>query len=635
VKENNSDQIFYTLDGSVPNNQLSLYSAPIIINQTTPVRIKVYRNGALPSPVLTHTYFFEENLNLSVISLVTAHSNFWGSTGIYQNYNSGEERPVHIEYFEQDGTPGFSLDGGVKIHAPEARTQKSLRLYARPEYGKSKIDYKIFDDKEIDNFECLVLRNGGNDGAQINKTQIRDVYVHKIYQNLNPDYATSAYRPVHVFINGDYWGIYDLRERQDEDYIKANFGFEKEEIDFLEYDHAEPGYMKTIAGDWNDFNNLKSFVLNNDMSVPANYNTMIDWMDMDNFIDYQITEILIGNQDWCNNNIKFWRPRAAGGKWKWVLWDTEYGLGTFRNHDVGKPNFNFFHMAMTWCGWGDGDYTWLLRKLMANEEFKWQFISRSLDLLNSGLKPSYTINFFDELAEGIAPDMQKQFDRWGSNNTTWTNDLNYTRDFITQRPDHYHRHIANELGFDPALHELSVDVSDPAMGWVKINTILIGENTPGIETPPYPWSGGYFGATSVRVKAIARPGYQFVRWEGISNSTNEEITIQLSGDGGLTAIFESGGSTGFNDSERNNDNVIHIYPVPAKDHITIQINDSDARTCIIQFANSVGQIMAVQQVQLLTDDVFEMDVRAYPAGIYFLTAKFPDGKAVTKKILIK
>jgi hypothetical protein len=634
IPDNNQDVIHYSLDGSEPTTNSPVYSAPIILNQNTPVRIKVFRDDAIPSSICTNTYFFEDSLHLGVVSLVTTHSNLWGSTGIYTYYGSGEERPVHVEYFKQDGTPAFSLDAGVKIHSPDRKPQKSFRLYARSEYGTKEINYKIFEEKEITKFKRLILRNGSNDGAKYKKTHLRDAFTHRIYQQLDPNNAIAAYLPAHVFINGNYWGIYNLRERQDEYYIKENFGYGADEIDFLEYDYAEPNHQKTVAGDWNDFNNLKDFVINNDMAVESNFQIMDDWMDMDNFIDYQIIEIFIGNQDWFNNNVKFWRPIAPGNKWKWILWDTDYGLGTYNKYPVGHPDFNFFNMAMTHGGWGAEDCTWLLRNLMENEDFNHHFVSRTLDLLNTIMLPSYTVNQFNILDNGIAPDIQKQFDKWGSDTTLWENDLEHTRDFVTRRPYFFRKHIAEELEFDTTLYNITVDVSNTDEGMVKVNTILIDGSTPGIDNSPYPWTGKYFKDTPINFKAIAKPSYEFVYWVGASSSTNPEITISLTGNAQLTAVFELVNS--IEDSEFAAGHLqINIFPVPAKDNMTVKISNPERQELTLQVYNISGQHLLYKEVSGIADYQLDINVSSYKAGIYILKIIANNGWVKAKKFSVQ
>jgi len=632
--EDGEGGIYYTTDGSIPDINSDCYSGPINIEQTSCIRARAIRPGQVAGNIITQTYLINENLNLDVVSLVTDPANFWGESGIYQHYNTGEERPIHIEYFDKEGFTAFQLDAGVKIHSPDNRTQKSLRLYARDECGTESIDYKIFENKNICHFKRLILRNGGNDGAQIRKTQIRDAYVHSIYQNLNPDYACSAHKAVHVFINGNYWGIYNLRERQDEYYIKDNYGYEADEIDFLEYDYAEPGIKKTICGDWQDFENMKAFVINNDMSVEQNYGIIKNWIDIDNFIDYQITEILIGNQDWCNNNIKFWRPRATGGRWKWVLWDTDYALGTYRTHAIGEPTFDFFTFAMQWGGWGDDDYTWLLRNLMNNENFKYHFITRSLDLLNSGLKPSFTIQHFDSLANGIGIDMYRQFEKWGSSVSIWENDLNYARTFIEQRPSNYLGHIAQYYGFDPYTCNITLDVNDANMGILKINTIELKKGSPGIGANTYPWEGAYYESLPIDVTAIAKPGYRFVKWEGDIISKDIRLNIQLESDIYLKAVFEKDPGTAIHEND-NQLPGISFFPQPANDFVNIRFNNCPDDQIRLKITNLSGQCILEEHIQVSEGSNTMINISSLQPGVYIMTAFFRDSAFYSGRMLVQ
>jgi hypothetical protein len=632
TSENSQDIIRYTLDGSEPTMLSPLYSSPINISQTTAVRVKVFRDGAISSAVFTHTYLFENDLHLDVVSLVTTSENLWGSEGIYTNYNSGKEKPVHVEFLKHSGDQGFNLDAGIKIHAPDSKPQKSFRLYARGKYGTKKIEYRVFNEKEITSFRRLVLRNGGNDGAKYKKTHIRDAFIHEIYQQLNPENAVAAYLPVNVFINGSYFGIYNLRERQDKYYMKDNFGYDEDEIDFLEYDWAEPGHKKTITGDWNDFNRLKSYVISENMADEASFQMMEDWMDMDNFIDYQIIEIFIGNQDWFNNNIKFWRPRSQEGKWKWVLWDTEYGLGTYRDWPVGHPEFNFMHMAMTYGGWGNDDYTWLLRNLMDNQGFKQKFVTRMLDLLNSLLVSDYTISQFDPFAEKIAPDMQKQFDKWGSNMSLWENDLQYTRDFLTQRPEYFIENTAKELGYSSAVCNLTVDVLGLSKGIVKVNTIDLDQSTPGMGNMPYPWTGKYLKDIPVKLKAIPEPGKVFLHWEGASNSKNSEIMLSLTGDTEITAVFENLISVEDHTSDVME---IKLYPVPVSQNLTVEVSNPERKGLTLRIFNVSGQSVFTKEINGQENVKFSLNISSFKAGVYVLRTIVDNGNVMVKKFIVQ
>ncbi len=522
-----SATIRYTLDCSEPTSSSPVYTSPIFVDTTTVIRASAFKENWIAGAIATATYIFNADFSLDVVSLVTQHDNFWGSSGIYSNPTLGVEKPIHLEYFPENGGETLRINLGVKIHSPDSRQQKSLRFYARSQYGENEINYQLFDDLDIDSFKRFILRNGGNDGFEKLKTQIRDPLSHIIYKQSNPENSVSAYKPVNVYLNGEYWGVYNMRERQDKYYIRSHFG--EEDIDFLEYDAHEPSFMHAIEGDWQNFNALKNFVMSQDMSIDSNYQVVENWMDIENFVDYQIFEIFIGNQDWLSNNIKFWRPRREGAKWKWVLWDTEYGLALFYpDFSIGYPDFNFLHMALTWGGWGSGDYTYLLRNLVENEGFREYFITRFADLLNVDLKENGNIiHVIDSLFTLVSPDVQYQFNRWGGNFSNWQTKVNEIKDFTNGRPTYIRHHIIDEFQLD-TLFTLSLNVAQPGTGIVKVNTI---------EVSTFPWDGICFTDYVTVLEAVPAQGYQFFEWLGTGSGT-PKIFLSADGDTSFTAVFK-------------------------------------------------------------------------------------------------
>lgn len=503
-------EIRYTLNGLEPTATSALYSSPIHISETTPLRAKTFRDGYIPSQIQTFTYIIDEIFILPTMSLVTSPDNLWGTYGIYDHRFEDWEKPIHIEYFEDDSTLGFTLDGGVKIHAPDARPQQSLRLYARSEYGDNEIEYRLFEDKEIDTFKRLVLRNGGNDGMQLGLTQIRDAFLSIVFRQTNPANSMSSYKPVHVFLNGEYWGIYNLRERQDRFYIASNFDYD-DDMDFLERDAHEPDTRHAIEGDWEAFDSLHDFIDTMDMSIDTNYAYVKTRMDVENFAEYWIFEVFAGNRDWLSNNVRFWRPRTSDGVWRWILWDVEYGLGCFYpDYDHGFPDWD----CLGWStrpggGWsGTGDNTVIIRNLLENDEFKYYFIIRFADLLNTNLRPSYTVPVIDSLQNDLLADVYWQIDRWGSSLALWIQKVQELRNYVTDRPFYLRQHIITKFELD-TLYTATIDVDPPGTGIIELNTISLNS---------FPWNGIYFTTVPIVMEAVPNDGYSFVGWDGAYSS---------------------------------------------------------------------------------------------------------------------
>ncbi len=528
--DNPEATVRYTLDGSAPTEQSEEYTAPIEISEATMLRARAFKFDALPSRIATNTYLPGDDFHLDVISLVTDSTHLWGDDGIYDNRFSGIEKPVHIEYFNPGGELQFEVDAGIKIHAPDNRPQQSLRLFARSQYGDTRIEHQLFEDKDVHWFKRLVLRNGANDGQQLSRTHFRDHVTHRLFSEMDPDNIYSACKPVNVFINGQYWGIYNLRERQDRHFVESNYGYT--DIDFLERTANSPTTRDQQAGDWQDYDAMRDYLKQNDMADTAHYHVIKDWMDVRNFVDYMVTEIWTGNRDWLSNNVKYYRPRDnPDTKWKWILWDTEYGLGCYPANDHGNPNFNALHMAMTWGGWpphwGIENSTYMMHNLKESPEFVDYFITRHADLLNAWLRPDNVLETVDELVALYAPEMPKQVNRWGLSMGIWNNAINGLTNWIGPRASYCREHIISKFDHVVAEHVITLDVEPAGAGYIEVNTIYTDE---------LPWQGFYFEGVPVVLNAIPYSGFQFQQWIE-TESDSIRLEVWLESDSAFTALF--------------------------------------------------------------------------------------------------
>jgi hypothetical protein len=528
--------IYYTTSGSEPTESDALYTGPINISSTTMLRARAFKPDYLPSRIATNTFIQSVDYSLDIISLSTDNSHWFGPSGIYDNRYTGIEKPLHLEYFNNQGELQFELDGGVKIHAPDNRPQQSLRLYFRSEYGDGEVNYQLFEEKDITSFKRLVLRNGGNDGQQAQRTHFRDVLCHSLFREMNSDNIYAAYKPVNVYLNGVYWGIYNLRERQDKYFAAANFGTDN--IDFLERTAETGDSRNAIEGDWVNYDAMKSYIINNDLSDDNHYQVVENWMDVRNYVDYMVTEIWTANRDWLSNNIKFYRPRNnPAAKWKWVLWDTEYGMGCFPANDHGNPNFDALHMSMGWGGWPPHwgiNSTYLMQNLRVNPEFTDYFITRHADLLNSHLRTDNVLERIQELKSIYEDDMPFQVGRWGGSTGAWNGSISILNNWVSgtgwsnSRNAHCRQHIINKFDHVTDQHIITLNVLPAGAGFIKVNTIQTDEDS---------WSGYYFEGVPVQLTAIAYPGYEFEEWMEI-DVENPNLEVWMTSDSTLTALFE-------------------------------------------------------------------------------------------------
>ncbi len=530
--------IKYSLNGSEPTMSSASYASPLNINSTMVLRAKAFKTGFINSSITTNTYFINENHNLPVFSISTDSANFFDwNTGIYvlgpnakkvepyygANYWQDWEKPIHIELFEPDGKQGFSIDAGVQIAGGWSRInpEKSLAVFARGKYGYNEIAYKLFPDLPCSSYQSFMLRNGGQDNEG---TMMRDEMEQTVLKKTGLD--VQDYRPAIVFLNGQYWGIHNLREKESEHYLAQHHGVDPDNLDRLEVDGT------VLQGDNINYNNLYNYISSNDMSMQANYDYVKTQMDVDNFISYMVSEIYIDNTDWPGSNIKFWRERIPTGKWNWMVYDTDYGFGLDPAQGYTHDNLAAA-TATNGPDWPNPPWsTLLLRRLLLNPQFKTDFINKFADYVNTIFDPAKVVNTINTIKAAIAPEMPRHIAKWGGNITDWNNNVDYLNTFAVNRPQYARQHFINKFSLAGTVN-FTINVSSQSGGKVQINTVKLDE---------YPFSGVYFKNIPVKLTAEASNGYSFTGWTGSITASSTEINITPSTDINLTANFVQDGS---------------------------------------------------------------------------------------------
>lgn len=547
--------IRYTLDGSEPTEQSLLYNSSITLAKTTVIRAKAFQVGKLPSKTITNSYLINERNNLPVISISTDLANFFDENiGIYvsgpvanppnpddpderANFWQDWERPIHIELFETNNTLGFSIDAGVKIHGGYSREylQKSMAIYARGKYGYSEINYKIFPDLDIDKFQSLVLRSSGQDWS---RSMIRDAMQESLVKETDLD--IRAYRPAVLFLNGEYWGIFNIREKENEHYLASHHGVDPDNVTRLELE----GDVK--QGNSTEYDAMYNFIKNNNMSITSNFEYVKTQMDVDNFISYMVSEIYFNNVDWPGSNIKYWKSNDPGGKWRWILMDTDFGFGLYDNSSTGEPTDGYRHQTLDFATTSNGPSwpnppwsTLLLRKLLENQEFKTNFINTFADYSNTYFAPQKVVDRIEEMKTAIEPEMPYHLEKWHTYKvdnyklypetmTDWYAEIQKMKDFASNRLPYIRNNYVTKFNLS-GTSNVNLSIIQPNSGKVKINSVMVEQSN---------WSGVYFNDVPVTVEAIPAIGYKFVGWSGASTSTSNIITLSLTNNVSLTANFE-------------------------------------------------------------------------------------------------
>jgi hypothetical protein len=524
------------------------------------IRAKVIKPGALPSKVISKNYFItpsgSNKYSLPVLSLSFDENDLYDyedgiavagidfdnwrianptkipsrEIGNFERDGIANERKANMHYFV-NGQEKINQDVGIRIRGAFSRTypSKSWNIAARSDFGDDNISYKFFSDEPYTSYERLSAKSGGSD---FYNTMFRDALNHQLVKDLRME--TESFQPMVVFMNGEYWGLLNMREKYDNNYFKQVYNID--EVDLLENQGA------VQEGDAVDYNNMYSYISNNSFTSDANYAYIQTRMDTDNFIDYFVTNIFAQNDDWPGNNIVYWRKRTTGfvanapyghdGRWRWAIHDMDSTLD--------EPDHDSLADATSTTGTSPNPpwSTLILRKLLENNTFKNDFINRFADLMNTNFLSSRVIAKQNEIAAIIAPEMPDQYFRWKAplNNGDWQYHLNKQKDFANQRPAFQRDDIRTKFGISSNINA-SLNVSNYDHGYIKISTIDIKDGTPGISGNPYPWTGIYFKGIPLKLKAIAKPGYVFSNWSVASTSTDSEITITPNGNFSITAVF--------------------------------------------------------------------------------------------------
>lgn len=535
-------EIRYTLNGAAVTENSPLYANPIRIYTTRVLRARVFLNSQPVGEESSRIYQLDFNGHLPVLSLATDEENLFGDTGIFDNTTKrGDEweKPVAINYIDRDGR-SFQINAGMRVHGGLTRRRsypkQSIRLYFRKKYGASKLKFKLFENKKIDHFDRLIVHSGGSSDQYyqpwaINKqwTLLRDPLNHILWQKEKG--IISAARPVLLYINGNIWGIYNIRERVDDNYIQSNFHINN--FDLLRADNDEIGVE---TGDLNAWNETYSFFENNHFSNPANYAMAQERVDIENFTDFNIFNIFIGNWDWPHNNIYFFREKSTYAKWKWIMWDTDVSLGSLGS--ALPPSMNTLEWATRsepmpeFAGSGDKEeYLWstlFLRKLLENEEYKNYFINRFADLMNTTLRPQNIQSVFDSLVAVINPDIQFEIDRWDDAKLQdWQHGVEVVKSWVQDRRHYQMQHIRDKFNL-PANHKITLRIGSEK-GTIRVNTKICTTD---------PWEGDYFQNVPITLEAIPAPGYQFSHWDYVNGATNRLLKINLTDDLEITAFFK-------------------------------------------------------------------------------------------------
>ena len=500
------------------------------ISKTTVFRCASFVAGAHPGDELTRTYIFEDAPTAPAIFLTAdPNSLFNPDSGIYMEGNFAQEKephyganywldkeiPVTVELLEK-GTnkPAFAKHAGLKIFGNYSRQKdkKSVAITFREKYGDSRLKYTLFPEfPELKKFKVFILRNNG---GNFENDYIRDRLASSVSEGLGVDYQRGRFAI--VYYNGEYFGIHDIRERSTEYYFETHYGMDPNDIDLIKADNT------VTAGSSVDYVALMDWLETHHLDSEENYNYVASQIDVDNYINYMHTELYANNRDWPGNNIKKWRSTNPKTKWKWFLYDLDFGMG----NDYSDYTNNIFEFAATEDGegWPNGpEHTLLLRRMLENEGFKTAFVNRMATLLHMNFESSRVLARIEKMMAEIEAEIPRDQKRWGQSKSRMERQLNTIKNFAKERPNVVYNELREYFKLGAAT-EMTLSASGP--GTVAVHGLPL--DSPTLSIP-------FFAGTPVTITAETAEGGV---WTGWSDGVLEQTRTVLPGEiQALTANF--------------------------------------------------------------------------------------------------
>ena len=469
------ETIRYTTDCTTPNASSEVYSGELSISKNSVIRAAAFRDGYLSGDVATATYLFRSdgvNHALPVVTLVTDPDNLWNSkTGIYATGDQFDpdaasyadtlksatyyqakfateeqvdtiwEKPAAFSLFDDNGKQVFTQNVGIRIAGSfgRGRAQKGFNVIARKEYGKGSMEYPFFDNRPYTEYKAVVLRAGAQDQ---NRSKIRDELASGLLEGTDINILYQAYRPTVLYLNGEYWGVYFMKEKRNRFFVAQHENTENN-VDLA----IGKGFKQRTYGDNSDWVSLYEYATSHDLSSAEAYAYVSERMDVDSFRDYMIAEIYNGNTDTYN----FQYYRLKGGKWKFIFYDFCWGFQSPGHETLA------FRMGKTPS---DVCSAKLFAAMIQNKGWRDSFCRRFGELLNTAFAPERVSALIEELYGYVEPEIKREREKFNKDtfmgvkqpNTNlgtyegFQSEISKLKDFAQRRPEELKRQLQSNLG---------------------------------------------------------------------------------------------------------------------------------------------------------------------------------------------
>lgn len=529
-------EIRYTTDGSEPSATSSLYSAPVTVGSSSSLRAASFAAGRFSSLVTTQNYVVDA-------AIATRYA---GQRVVFvtlppadvARYNAADQAWTGhsaVEMFDANRVQAFKGEAESSLAGQIGSTswpQLSMDIKFRDALGTKSVKFAPWPEKPgVTTVRRFRLRNGGNDWPI---THLRDQFTQSLGQPSGNPYSSSA--TVAMFLNGKYYGMMDLREKEDETLVEANLGVDKDTVDFI----ADPllvnqdiknGGAAALAS----YSAMHQLVTGSSMATSANYDKARALMSMESLAHDMALHMYAVNLDWPASNVHVWRSPAIDGRWNWQTHDMDQAFGLLADSTPGTDMYSL------WRNKAKG--TEIILALLQNPQFRQLYINTAADQMNSSLAATNAKARLDVMAAEMRPYVA---DQWASQSQTGLTQANWEaylvtlKSFLDAREASHDQHTRSYFGLS-ARKGVSIAVNDTSMGTVRVNTLDLSKWLTSAATP---WTGKYYPEVPIALQAVARPGYVFVGWQGASTSTSRDISWTPTADASFTAVFAAASSVG-------------------------------------------------------------------------------------------
>ena len=431
VRGEEGAELHYTTDGETPTKKSKVFPKEgLTLKKTTPLRVKAFQDNAVSSTVAGGTYFIDDAPKTAIVSLISDDKYLFSKktgmlvkgTGSIPNYSKGYEYPVHIEYFDSTGKKQISQTGTMTCsgHSARINSQKSIALYARKAWGSDKFEFNPFPTRDYESYKSLLLRAANSDYSA---TRLRDIVASSLAEG--QDILYQDHEVIQVYINGRYWGHYNLREKINKYFVAAYEGVTEEadidNIDIL----ARTGTDEFLQnGDNKDWLELCDFCKKKDLNDPENLAWVEERLDIDNMFTHAAYEIILGNVDFTNVRVY----RVPGGKWKYLLFDVE---ACWRNLDPTPIEYYIKSLNAKIQGFRHEP----LNALFKVPEMKARFLRRVSELLSTVFRWDNVEKHFNDVIEVLKPILPRHIERWKNMKMeNWKKNIHATKYYARVRP---------------------------------------------------------------------------------------------------------------------------------------------------------------------------------------------------------